>query len=255
MSLRPAQYLFRFDDLCPTMARVRWKRFERLIEEFAVRPILAVVPDNRDTDLMRDPSDPDFWKKMRAWEDAGATIALHGFRHICASTGRSLVPAHAQTEFAGVPVDVQHGWIREGLCILRAHGLHPRLWVAPRHGFDAATLHALREEGIIHISDGFARVPFVRAGVTWIPQQLWGLQVKRAGLWTVCLHTNTARVETAEKLRSFLSRHRERVTSFERVNSEWHPGQLGLVEKAHEVILSARRIAALRRRAGATAAR
>lgn len=246
MSLRPAQYLLRFDDLCPTMARVQWKRFERVLEEYAIRPILAVVPDNRDPDLLREQADPEFWKKMRTWEDAGATIALHGFRHLCTSAGRSLVPARACTEFAGVPEEVQRGWIREGLRILRAHGLHPRLWVAPRHGFDAATLCALREEGIVHISDGFARVPFFREGVTWIPQQLWGLAEKRTGLWTVCIHSNTAPSDTAEKLRTFLSRHREQVTSFERVEPDWHPGRLGLLERAHEAMQSARRSAVLR---------
>ncbi len=51
---RPAQYLLRFDDLCPTMAASRWAPFERLIGEFGIQPILAVVPENQDPELAID---------------------------------------------------------------------------------------------------------------------------------------------------------------------------------------------------------
>lgn len=247
MRHRPVQYLLRFDDFCPTMARVPWKRFERVLEEFAVRPILAVVPDNRDPDLVRERVDPDFWKKMRAWEHAGATVALHGYRHVCMSAGRSLVPVRAKTEFAGVPEDVQRTWLREGMCILRAHGLHPRLWAAPRHGLDAATLRALRAEGIPYLSDGLARGPFARGGVTWIPQQLWGPAEKRSGVWTICLHSNTAAADSAEKLRTFLARHRDQIVCFEEVVSDHHPVRLNVAERLHEMIAIARRKRQLRR--------
>jgi hypothetical protein len=114
----PAQYLLRFDDLCPTMAHDRWQRFLPLIEEFGLRPILAVIPDNRDEELNLAPPDAEFWARMRAMEAAGATIGLHGYRHLCELWGRSLLPPHAQTEFAGAPEETQRAWICEGLGIL-----------------------------------------------------------------------------------------------------------------------------------------
>lgn len=52
---KPAQYLLRFDDLCPTVSRARWERFLPLIEEFGIRPILAVIPDNLDHSLELSP--------------------------------------------------------------------------------------------------------------------------------------------------------------------------------------------------------
>ena len=70
-----ARYLIRFDDLCPTMSRAGWDRFELVIQEFNIRPILAVVPENQDPDLMLDAPDPEFWERMRKLEAAGATIA------------------------------------------------------------------------------------------------------------------------------------------------------------------------------------
>ena len=77
-----AQYLLRFDDLCPTMDQARWARFAALVARFKVQPILAVVPDNRDPELERDSPDEGFWEQMRALEDSGAAIGLHGYRHV-----------------------------------------------------------------------------------------------------------------------------------------------------------------------------
>src|SRR5208337_5477386 len=107
MKPKPAQYILRCDDLCPTVSRQRWQRFELLIEEFGIQPILAVVPDNRDPELHISPPDPEFWKRMRALELGGASIALHGYRHLSRSRGRSMLALHRTTEFAGVPEETQ----------------------------------------------------------------------------------------------------------------------------------------------------
>jgi predicted deacetylase len=228
---RPAEFLLRFDDLCPTHSRSGWAPFEALIREFALKPILAVVPDNRDPELEIDAPDPEFWARMRALEAGGAAIALHGYQHLCRSRGRSLIPLHRETEFAGVAAALQRQWIGAGLGILRAHGLNPRVWVAPRHGIDRATVAALRSEGIQAISDGLARMPFTRGGVTWLPQQLWEPVEKRRGLWTICLHPNTAGPGAAERLRAFLVGHGSRFTSLDAVLAQASPVPLGLMER------------------------
>jgi predicted deacetylase len=228
---RPAQYLLRFDDLCPTHSRERWERFLRLIREFEIKPILAIVPENRDPALAVSSPDPGFWAEMRALQADGATIGLHGFRHICAARGRSMVPLHRLTEFAGVPETTQRQWIREGLEILSGHRLNPSIWVAPRHGFDRATLRVLREQGIGALSDGFAHRPFRRAGVVWIPQQLWAPKPRPRGLWTICLHPNTTTNAEVENLRLFLHTHASQFTSVERVLDELDCAPLNIAER------------------------
>ncbi len=233
---RPAQYLLRFDDLCPTVSRAGWERFLPLIEEFGIRPIVAIVPDNQDADLERAAPDPEFWARMRALEAAGATIALHGYQHLCWSGGRSLVPLHHRTEFAGVDAATQAEWIDAGLLILRTQGLNPRVWVAPRHGFDRNTLAALRGQGIRVLSDGLARVPFARGGLIWIPQQLWAPVEKSQGLWTICVHTNSARALLADQVEAFLRLHAAQFTSVDRVLAELMPGPLSLGERIYESI-------------------
>jgi len=227
------QYLLRFDDLCPTMAWDRFERFIPMIEKFGIRPILAVVPENCDPELDDSAADPKFWSRMRTMEAAGATIGLHGYRHICISKGRSLVPLHATSEFAGVAEEVQQEWIRAGLGILRGRGLNPRIWVAPRHGFDRGTLRALRNEGIDVISDGFARLPFKRGGMTWIPQQLWVPVEKHGGVWTICIHSSTAADGVVDEVARFVSDHAAQFTSVDRISDEFEPEELRVTERLY----------------------
>jgi predicted deacetylase len=226
----PARYLLRFDDLCPTLSRARWQRFLPLIEEFGLRPILAVVPDNKDQDLEFGAPDPEFWAQMRAMEAAGATIALHGYHHLCLNKGKSLLPLHRHSEFAGIPEYTQQIWIRAGLNILRGHGLNPQLWAAPRHGFDRNTLRALRKEDIKLLSDGLALVPYMKGGLVWIPQQLWEPVEKTKGIWTICVHSNMAHASDVDRLRSFLHLHAGQFTSVESLLAEFRPAKLDLTE-------------------------
>ena len=236
----PARYLLRVDDLCPTVNREPWFRLAALIEEHCLRPILAVVPDNRDPELRVSNHDESFWQQMRGMQRSGAAIALHGYQHRAESRGRSLVPLHRESEFAGVSALIQRTWIRTGLEMLRLQGLNPTLWVAPRHGFDGNTLKALRAEGISVLSDGFAREPFLRGGVTWIPQQLWGPVEERTGLWTICLHVNTMRAQQFDDLATFAGGHAAQFTSVDEALAEFPPSRLSFIEWLRENIAYAR---------------
>ncbi len=230
----PVRYLLRVDDLCPTIKREPWERLAAFIDELGIKPILAVVPDNRDPELRVSEHDDSFWERMRAMERAGAAIALHGYQHRAESRGRSLVSLHRESEFAGVSSLTQRTWIRVGLDILRSHGLSPTIWAAPRHGFDDNTLGALRAEGISVLSDGFARRPFLRGGFTWIPQQLWGPVEKGEGLWTICLHVNTVTAQQFDDFAAFARGHTAQFTSVDQALAEFPPSRLSLFEFLRE---------------------
>ena len=233
---RPAQYVLRFDDLSPALKRSRWERFATLIKEFGVRPILAIIPENRNDEWDSSSEDPEFWAEMREMQASGAAIAIHGYQHRCENRGKTLLGLHRRTEFGGVDLDTQREWIRAGIDALKGRGLNPRLFVAPRHGFDRNTLRALREQGVGYLSDGFARVPFVRGGVTWIPQQLWSPVFKSKGLWTICIHPETARSSEVNELRQFLESYAGQFTTFDRVVKEFKGERLGLTERVYSTI-------------------
>ncbi len=233
-----AQYLLRFDDLCPTVSRERWQHCRSLIEEFRLQPILAIIPDNQDPELQVSPPNPQFWDEMRAMQAAKATIGLHGYRHLCASGSRSLVPLQDASEFAGVPVEIQRLWIHEGMRMLREQGLNASIWVAPRHGFDANTLRVLRAEGIKLLSDGLIPRPFLRDGLIWIPQQLWAPVEKPSGLWTICVHPNAASDAQIADLRVFLRSHVQQITSVDRALADALPNEPSIVERIDETLAS-----------------
>jgi hypothetical protein len=125
---------------------------------------------------------------------------------------------------------IQRQWIHAGIGRMMEEGLDPKVWVAPRHGFDENTLRALRKEGIQILCDGFARVPFMHGGMIWLPQQLWQPQEEERGLWCICIHSNTATDSDVEDLRVFLGDHAEQFTSVDRVLNEFDPQPLSFAE-------------------------
>src|SRR5258706_11301801 len=89
--LMAASYLIRLDDACPEMDSERWQRVEEVLDEFKIKPIIAVVPDNQDNDLKRQSIDPVFWDKVRRWQSKGWAIAMHGHTHVMHATNERLL--------------------------------------------------------------------------------------------------------------------------------------------------------------------
>jgi predicted deacetylase len=171
-----------------------WRAIEYCLDELGVRPIVAVVPDNQDPELQCDKADPAFWERVRAWQAKGWSIAMHGFRHVYHPVPRKklVLPFYDRSEFGGLTYEQQASKLRESWRLFKLQDLEPNIWVAPGHCFDQTTLKALRDETPIRIvSDGIACNWYCEDDFYWLPQQLWSLQERRAGLWTVCLHPNS----------------------------------------------------------------
>ncbi len=215
-----AQYLLRMDDACASMNRAKWKSIEDLMEGFGIKPIVAVVPDNRDPGLAVDTVDPDFWVKVRGWRAKGWSIAMHGYQHVMHHTkSRLVLPYDERSEFGGLSYEQQAEKIRRSWKMFLTQDVLPTVWIAPAHCFDRITLKAIRDETTIRIvSDGIARDQYFDDGFFWIPQQLWSLTEKGDGLWTVCLHPNTMTDEQVAALRQSLEgRFLKRVISLDDV--------------------------------------
>lgn len=212
----PPAYIVRLDDACPTMDLNAWARMERVLVEHAIRPIVAIVPDNRDPDLIRNPPDPRFWHRARQWQTAGWTIAQHGYQHVYVTKEPGLVAINRFSEFAGLPLEAQNAKLAAGYTALVKHGLRPKVWVAPGHSFDQNTLRALRRDTEIRmISDGFALYPFEQDGFSWLPQQLWRYRWFPFGVWTICLHPNDMTSAQVIGLERAIARRRHRFIAVE----------------------------------------
>lgn len=206
-----ARYLVRFDDICPTMNWAVWDAVERMLERHGVKPIVAVVPDNRDPELRVGAPRPGFWDEVRRWQASGWTIGLHGYQHRYTQSDRGLLGLNPYSEFAGLPEPLQRKKLRAALAIFDSEGVRADAWVAPAHSFDATTVKLLLEFGVDLISDGFYRRPVRHLGAIWVPQQLWRFRPMPAGLWTVCLHGNGYDAAAIDRLGVALATYADRI--------------------------------------------
>ncbi len=186
------KYILRFDDLCPTMNWDIWDGVEKLLDEYSVQPLLAVVPDNRDPKLVIDAPNPQFWQRARGWQSKGWIIAQHGYQHVYDTREPGLVPWWPKSEFAGHPYDVQYSKVSEGLRRLTEEGLKPSVWIAPSHSLDSVTLDVVNRLGIQVVSDGVGfRTYRDRLGLVWVPVHPWLPPGLRVQVSTLCIHHNS----------------------------------------------------------------
>ena len=203
-----SHYLFRLDDVCPTMDWHRFGQLEGLFLKFNIKPIIGIIPDNQDPTLRVGPARPDFWTRMRALKKDGWILAQHGYQHLYKTKDAGMVNINRRSEFAGLPYDAQYQAISAGQTILKKHlDGAPTWWMAPAHSFDAATCQVLKKLGFTHITDGIALYPYQALGLTWVPQQLWQPRRMPFGLWTICLHPNTMKDSDMRKLEDFLGQN------------------------------------------------
>ena len=214
--MKRSQYLFRLDDICPTMDWRRLGQLESLFSQFNIKPIIGSVPDNQDPALVVGASQPGFWVYMRQLKKKGWVVAQHGYQHIYKTKDSGILKINQRSEFAGLPYDEQYQAISAGQAILKKHlGEAPTWWMAPAHSFDATTCQVLKNLSYTHLTDGVALYPFTTLGLTWVPQQLWQPRRMPFGIWTICLHPNTMKDADIHRLRSFVKDNHQACQSFD----------------------------------------
>jgi predicted deacetylase len=212
MTPTTARYLVRFDDICPTMNWGIWSEVEEILLRNDVRPLLAVVPDNRDPKLDVGPAEPRFWERVRGWQERGWSIALHGYQHRYVTAERGVVGLRTRSEFAGLSVAEQTDKISAGVAVFRREGVRIDAWVAPAHSFDESTVDCLAAHDVTVISDGLHWWPYrCTRGVVWVPQQLWGFRWRPFGVWTVCEHMNAWGAVQVDGFADEVARYRPRI--------------------------------------------
>ncbi|MCD6319970.1 MAG: DUF2334 domain-containing protein [Candidatus Desulfofervidaceae bacterium] len=175
-----------------------------LLVSHNVQPILAVVPDNRDRALMVDRYRDGVWEELRQLQSEGWHIGQHGLHHLLLQNDAGLLKLSEVSEFAGLSYERQRLMISEGQALLQSHGLSSKTWIAPAHSFDENTCKALRDLGFTNISDGISLFPFMRFGLTWIPQQLWSFRKLPIGLATICVHLNHLGLQHLQTMQKFI---------------------------------------------------
>ncbi len=166
--------LIRFDDICPTMNYTQWQRAVELLDKYGARPLLGIVPDCQDPDLLLEQSHTDFWDYLKKLQARGWALAMHGYQHRFDTEGKGLVNGVRKSEFAGHPYQVQYDKIKKGKAILESHGIFTDIFFAPAHSYDENTLKALAANGFKYLSDGKTSKAVLRYGIICLPCRATG---------------------------------------------------------------------------------
>lgn len=201
-----SQYLLRLDDASDFMDVKKWQRMEDLLDQYEIKPLVGIIPDNQDPSLVKTyEQDTTFWDKTVRWKEKGWELALHGCYHKYMTEDGGINPVNRRSEFAGVSLNEQKKMIRHGVDILKSHDIVPRAFFAPSHTFDENTLVALREESDIRvISDTIANDVYFERGFYFVPQQSGRVRKLPFKVCTFCYHPNMMKDADFDQLDAFL---------------------------------------------------
>ena len=198
-------------------------RIRDLFIKYDIKPLIGVIPCNKDEKLIKQArgekmSQEAFWHEMKILQDTyGWTIALHGLYHIYKTQNGGLFRINKRSEFAGISYDEQLRMIREGKEILETHGLKAKAFMAPAHSLDWNTVAALRENGIVVVTDGIAAYPYQKRGVWFIPQVANWPNEKAWGIESVCFHINEWTEDKFNQFEEFLQNSSNSCCGFQTV--------------------------------------
>lgn len=210
----------RFDDVCPTMDAEQFERAFALMERYGIKPLIGVIPDNKDPEQEISPPRADFWDFIKKLQNKGYDIAMHGCIHVYdMDVPKTLICGKKHSEFAGHSYQEQYEKIRKGKEILQSHGIFTDTFFAPAHSYDKNTLKALSANGFRYLSDGLSVKPYERKGVICIPCRSFGVpRVKGKGIFVaVCHPSEWSRQDKAkgyDELNEFCEKNKEYVTTF-----------------------------------------
>lgn len=211
-------YIIRLDDASEYMNVEKWINMERLLDKYSIAPLVGIIPENKDPELLKYQYDSEFWNRVLKWKEKDWELALHGCNHVFHTDCGGINPVNQKSEFAGLSLVKQREKIKNGLKILNNQGVFPKIFFAPAHTFDLNTIEALKcESNIRIISDTVANNVYKFNDMFFIPQQSGKVRNLPFKVTTFCYHPNEMTTDDFEDLEKFLKKNYK---SFGRINSD-----------------------------------
>ena len=109
--------LIRLDDIAENMNWDLMEKSEILFDEYKIKPVLGVIPNNQDQNLLSYPKKNNFWDLVRNWKNKGWKIAMHGLTHVYDkdTNKKDYFGYGGRSEFYGHSLEVQTEKIKMGL--------------------------------------------------------------------------------------------------------------------------------------------
>ncbi len=207
--------LFRLDDIAPNMHWENYERIKEIFNKYEIQPIIGVIPENRDSELLAYPKreNQEFWQEIRERRQAGWDIAIHGFQHVYETEDSGMLGLNPRSEFAGLSYDRQLEKLQKATKIFEERQIAYSAFMAPSHSYDLNTLKALKDVGIQIVTDGYALHPYSMNNIQFIPQLFAMPRKMPFGFYTFCLHPNILNEYNFKKIENFLEHHSQSVVS------------------------------------------
>jgi len=210
--------LIRIDDIAENM---NWKQMdicENFFDEENIRPLIGVIPENRDPELLLYPKNSKFWDRVRSWKKKGWEISMHGFNHVYDSETKfkDYFNYGGNSEFFGHDYDHQFRKIKLGKEKLFNEGIEVKSFFAPNHTYDKNTFKALCNNDIKVIIDGYGLFPYEEHDLIFIPQLFHKETIMLPfGLQSTQIHLNYWDETYFIKFKKFILNYKNKIKTYE----------------------------------------
>ncbi len=213
--------LLRFDDITENMNWHLMDKCEKLFDEFNIKPVMGVIPNNEDKVLKAFPKREGFWKIVKDWQSKGWEISMHGYNHLYNqnTNKKDYFKYGGLSEFYGETLSNQSDKIKKGLEIFKKNQIHIRSFFAPNHTYDENTFIALKNSGIFTVIDGYGFRPFTHNKIKFIPQLFYKLFFLPFGLQTTQIHLNSMNEKDFNNLKKLVEKKNQNFITYDKALS------------------------------------
>ena len=207
--------LIRFDDIAPNMNWEMMDRCQEILDHYNLKPVMGVIPNNKDNELLKYPLRKNFWKIVKNWEFNNWSIAMHGYNHLYdkETNKKDYFNYGGRSEFFGHSYEDQLLKIKKGLEVFKKNNIKIEMFFAPNHTYDINTFKALKNNGILKIIDGYGLIPHTKNGIQFIPQLFYKLYMLPFGIQSTQIHVNYWDEKDFLIFQKFIKRNQDKIIS------------------------------------------
>jgi predicted deacetylase len=209
--------LIRLDDIAENMNWDLMQKLELLFEKYKIKPVLGVIPENKDNELLAYPKKDNFWEQVKIWRNKGWEIAMHGYTHVYDKTCKNndYFNYGGGSEFSGHPLETQMLRIKNGLKKFDHEKIKIRTFFAPNHTYDKNTFIALKNCGINEVIDGYGFVPYVQNDIKFIPQLFYKVLALPFGIQATQIQLNYWTQKDFDNIEKFIVKNSNKIITYD----------------------------------------
>ena len=211
--------LIRIDDIAENMNWHIMNKIETLFDKYEIKPVMGVIPNNKDPELLRFPKEENFWQKVKVWQKKNWEIAMHGYSHEYEidTKKKDFFKLGGKSEFFGKNLQDQMEKIQYGLKVFDSKEITIRSFFAPNHTYDENTFLALKECKINIVIDGYGIRPYKENQITFIPQLFYRLLSLPFAFQTTQLHINSWNEDDFISFEKYIIENKKKIITFEEI--------------------------------------